>query len=95
MEYPFMRAKINPLKKTLSYFLPLVIETAEGRVTPYLEVMMTDGKLVLNSQNANYSYDSLHRIFKSLFHKIELQKYSFKNILILGMGGGKRKYYKK
>lgn len=68
--------------------MPLLIEATEGRVTTYLEVMMSDGKLILNSKNANYSYDSLHRIFKDLFHEIGLQNYSFKNILILGMGGG-------
>jgi spermidine synthase len=57
-------------------------------VTPYLEVIQTRGKYVLNSKNANYSFDGLHIIFNQLFQKIDINKFEFRNILILGMGAG-------
>lgn len=76
------------IKKILSYVYPILVEAREGHVTPYLEVVKLNGRNVLNSQNANYSFDSLHRIFKQLFKKIHLENYQFENILILGMGAG-------
>lgn len=79
---------MNGFKRILSYVYPILVETTEGTVTPYLEVVKSNGKYVLNSQNANYSYDSLHRVFQQLFKKIHIEKYRFDNILILGMGAG-------
>jgi spermidine synthase len=65
-----------------------MIESKKGGVTPYLEVMKSNGKYVLNSQNANYSFGGVHTLFDKLFKKIDIQKYDFKNVLILGMGAG-------
>jgi tRNA1(Val) A37 N6-methylase TrmN6 len=44
--------------------------------------------MYLNSKNANYSFDGLHIIFNQLFQKIDINKFEFRNILILGMGAG-------
>ena len=79
---------MTTFKSILSYIYPILVEAREGQVTPYLEVVKLNGKNVLNSQNANYSFDSLHSIFKQLFKKIHLEKYQFGNILVLGMGAG-------
>jgi spermidine synthase len=65
-----------------------MVETKKGGVTPYLEVMKSNGKFVLNSQNANYSFGGVHTLFDKLFKKIDIKKYDFKNVLILGMGAG-------
>ncbi len=76
------------IKNIISFLYPLMIEARNGKVTPYLEVMKSRGKYVLNSKNANYSFDGLHLIFNKLFQKININKYEFENILILGMGAG-------
>ena len=76
------------IKNIASYLYPIVVEKKAGSVTPYLEVIKSNGKFILNSENANYSFGALHTIFDSLFKKIDLKQYDFKNVLILGMGAG-------
>lgn len=51
-------------------------------------VAIQDGKYVLNATNANYSFASLHRVFKQAFKKINLSKKDVKSILVLGCGAG-------
>ncbi len=65
-----------------------MVEAKEGGVTPYLEVMKSNGKYVLNSQNANYSFGGVHTLFYKLFKRVNIKQYDFKNVLILGMGAG-------
>ena len=79
---------MTKIKNILSYLQPILLEAREGKITPYLEVVKQNGKNVLNSQNANYSFNGLDHIFKQLFKKINLQNFHFENILILGMGAG-------
>lgn len=76
------------IKNIVSFLYPVMVETCNGTVTPYLEVMKSRGKYVLNSQNANYSFGGLHTIFDKLFQKIDINKFEIKNVLILGMGAG-------
>lgn len=80
--------KMTFIKNITSYLYPILIESKEGSVTPYLEVIKSNGKFILNSENANYSFGGLHTIFDSLFKKIDIKQYDFKNVLILGMGAG-------
>lgn len=79
---------MSKFQNILSYFHPLLLEVREGNVTPYLEVVKRNGRNVLNSQNANYSFNGLDYIFKQLFKRISLQNFRFENILVLGMGAG-------
>lgn len=76
------------IKHIISFFYPLMVEAVNGDVTPFLEITRYKGKYHLNSLNANYSFGSLHAIFDGLFRQMDVGQYHFKNILILGMGGG-------
>lgn len=76
------------IKNIISFFYPLMVEATNGDVTPFLEIIQYKGQYHLNSMNANYSFGSLHAIFDRLFTQIHVGQYQFKNILILGMGGG-------
>ncbi len=76
------------IKNLISFVYPLMVEVRSGNVTPYLEVIKSRGKYILNSHNANYSFGGLHTIFDELFANININKYEIKNILILGMGAG-------
>jgi spermidine synthase len=53
-----------------------------------LEVWMVNGRLMLNSANANQSYDSLHDVFKSVFEEIALDRQPVHHVLLLGLGAG-------
>lgn len=59
-----------------------------SKVNGKLEVWMVNGKLMLNSANANQSYDSLHDVFKSVFEEIQLEHQPVHHILLLGLGAG-------
>ena len=72
----------------VSYLYPVIIEKRKGTVTPYLEVVKSNGKYVLNSDNANYSYGGLHALFNAFFKRIAIKKYDIKSVLVLGMGAG-------
>jgi spermidine synthase len=71
-----------------SYISPCPIEQRKGQITPFLEVVLESGKLLLNTTLVNYSYGSLHDIFYKTLKKIQIQKKEIKNVLILGFGGG-------
>lgn len=79
---------INQLKHITSYLYPLVVEQRVGKVTPYLEVNLVNGKCTLDSTKVNYSYGALHKIFDITFHKCALKAREVKNVLILGFGAG-------
>jgi phospholipid N-methyltransferase len=76
------------LRNIVSFLYPIKVESKKGNVTSYLEVMQHNGKYVLNSENANYSFGGLHTIFDSLFKKIDINSFKFSKVLILGMGAG-------
>ena len=51
------------LKNLLSYISPFV-SNRESEFNGNLKVMLVNGKKILNTQNANYSFGSLHRIMR-------------------------------
>ena len=73
------------MKKFLSYIWPTT-RRFSSEINGTLEVTYINGKKVLDTQNANYSYGSLQKILEFGLTKVELK--SVENILILGMGGG-------
>lgn len=77
------------LKKILSYLLPINIYTIKSSVSKKLEVTWANGELVLDSENANYSYGSLQRILKYGLRSIGFEKIKqMDHILLLGVAGG-------
>ena len=72
-------------KKILSYiynFEKSKISLYNGKV----RVILRDGKKILNTDHANYSFGSLHRIMRFALGNIILG--TDENILLLGLGGG-------
>lgn len=53
-----------------------------------LEVAVEEGRMVLNTDNGNYSFGNLHIVFDEVFRKEHIQDSAYKNILLLGMGAG-------
>lgn len=77
------------LKKLLSYLIPITIFKQKSSVSRTLEVTWTDGKLVLDSENTNYSYGNLQVILRKGLKLIGFERIkSMQNILVLGVAGG-------
>jgi spermidine synthase len=76
-------------KKLFSYIIPLNIYKQKSTISQTLEVSWANGKLVLDSTNANYSYGSLQRILRKGLQFIGFEKIRTMNkILVLGVAGG-------
>ena len=77
------------IKKIFSYLIPIKIYEKKSSLSKSIEVTWTNGKLVLDSENANYSYGSLQRILRFRLKDIGYEKIvSMKHILVLGVAGG-------
>lgn len=79
---------MNNFQKYWSYFFRIVVEQQSSIYNSELIVAIQDGKYVLNTENANYSFASLHRVFRQAFHKIDITNKQVQNILVLGAGAG-------
>jgi len=71
--------------RLLSYIYPIT-KKIESTYNGTLEITWFNGKKLLNTKNANYSYGSLEKILKIGLDKIDVNQ--FKNVLLLGLGGG-------
>lgn len=77
------------LKKWLSYFIPMQVFKIDSKINKTIEINWNNGKMVLDTENTNYSYGSLQRILKIGLQKIGFTKIkSMEQILILGVAGG-------
>ncbi|MGB0973370.1 MAG: spermidine synthase [Flavobacteriaceae bacterium] len=80
---------MNLLKQLISYIYPINVKTITSERSGTLEVTLVNGKLVMDSANANYSYGSLQKVLKkglSFIGKNQLEEMS--SILVLGVAGG-------
>lgn len=76
------------LKHIWSYLLGLKLQEYDSPINGKLELWLINGKKVLNSANANYSFDSLHEVFQKAFSKSNLSLPAEAQVLILGFGCG-------
>jgi hypothetical protein len=75
-------------KKIFSYLLPIKIHTVKS-ISKSIEITWTNGELVLDSENTNYSYGSLQRILRLGLKSIGFDKIiKMNHVLILGVAGG-------
>lgn len=77
------------LKKLFSYFFPITIFKQESALSKTLEVTWSNGNLILDSENTNYSFGNLQRVLRNGLKIIGFKKIqSMQNILVLGVAGG-------
>ena len=76
---------MTKLKKIVSHIYPFT-KTITSKISGTLEVTWINGKKVLDSENANYSYGSLQRLLEYGLSKIYFDAKS--EILLLGLGAG-------
>ncbi|HRH63478.1 MAG TPA: fused MFS/spermidine synthase [Bacteroidia bacterium] len=79
-------------KNALFYISSFIIEREVIRTSSKhnreLKVVLNNGKLVLNSGKANYSFGNLHKVFQKVFSRTQLAKKNIKSALLLGFGTG-------
>lgn len=75
-------------KKIKSFVSNDIVETRPSTVSGELEVWYQNGRYVLHSPDANYSFDTLHRVFQKAFKRYEVRKRNPQNVLVLGFGAG-------
>lgn len=75
--------RFDIITKLLSYFYPITtkIRTEKNGI---VELTYSNGRKILDSSNANYSYGSLQRILKFGLEKIEFTKVN--DVLLLNLG---------
>jgi spermidine synthase len=77
------------IAKLLSYLIPVTIHKVKSPLSKTLEVTWNNGNLVLDSENANYSFGSLQQILKKGLRFIGFERIrNFESILVLGVAGG-------
>lgn len=76
------------LKKLGSWIWPRKIEVRKGLLTPVLEITWENGKKVLNAGTVNYSYGSLHDVFRRALRQSGIASRKPQTALILGFGAG-------
>jgi spermidine synthase len=80
---------MNFIHKIVSYLYPIKVKEISSERSGSLEVTLVNGKLVIDSENANYSYGSLQQVLKKGLHSIGAEKLQkLENILVLGVAGG-------
>jgi spermidine synthase len=73
------------MKKLLSFIWPQTTKI-DSDFSGMLEITFVNGRKLLDSKNANYSFGSLQKVLETGISKIPLEQVS--NILLLGLGGG-------
>ncbi len=77
------------IQKLLSYLIPIKIFKKKSARSKVIEVTWTNGELVLDTENTNYSYGSLQRILRYGLRNIGYDKIlEMEHILLLGVAGG-------
>jgi spermidine synthase len=79
---------MNFFLKIISYLVPITLKTYRSSISGELLIVAENGKKVLNTRQVNYSFNSLHRIFKAAFKKTGLPLSNDSKVLMLGLGAG-------
>lgn len=77
------------IKKLLNYLFPISVYKQKSSVSKSINVVLFEGRLMLDTPNTNYSYGSLQRILRFGLQKIGFAKVQeMRHILVLGLAGG-------
>lgn len=74
--------------KFLSYVWDIPVEKTSSEHNHYLEVVWTNGKKMLNTKHANFSYGNGYKVFQKACSFINSEIQEAENTLILGFGCG-------
>lgn len=76
------------LQTFLSFFFPIKLKTYTSGFSGKLFIYQVNGKKILDTSQVNYSYNSLHKVFKKALAHSRISPQQIQRSLILGLGGG-------
>lgn len=76
------------MKNILSHLLPVRLKKYHSDISGAIEINLINGRRVVDTENSNYSYGSLQKIFSKALHHINYRSLHINEILVLGMGAG-------
>jgi len=79
---------MNALIRLISWVVPVPVERGGSSLSPGLEVRIEQGRYVLNTRGANYSFGQLHRVFRHAFADAGIARAAPARVLVLGLGAG-------
>lgn len=79
---------LPPWKRWLSYLGEIQLESISSNVNPDLRISLVRGRLQLSSTNSIYSFDDYYLNFLTAFQKLQIERQSISNVLMLGLGLG-------
>ena len=75
-------------QKYYSYISSTTIRRIKSKKNGLLTLRYTNGRIVLDTRNANFSFNEVHFAFKKVINNIIKDSFIPQNVLVLGMGGG-------
>ena len=75
-------------KKILSRIVDIPLERASTEYNPDVELHLRNGRLLLTTPNAIYSYGDLYLNFYEAFRRLKPQNRPIREVLVLGLGMG-------
>lgn len=72
----------------MSYLFPILIERKQGDLNHELSVYLEGGSMKLYSEETNYSFGKLHKVFQLAIDHLDRLPDEDSEILILGFGAG-------
>lgn len=85
-------AKQNIFRYLLSYLKQIPVETTSGEYSGSLEVIFFEGRYMLNTTNATYSFEDKYTSYKTALKYIEQEIPGMQSALVLGLGLGSVPY---
>lgn len=73
------------IRKIISYIFP-VTRKIKSEYSGYLELTLLNGRKLLDTAHANYSYGSLQRVLAFSLKQVQLS--GVETVLLMGLGGG-------
>ncbi|MEM0997524.1 MAG: fused MFS/spermidine synthase [Bacteroidota bacterium] len=71
-----------------SYLRDEVVEVSDSPHNGRLEVGYAYGKLMLNTENVNYSYGLLDKVMRTAIYRLKVERRAVHDVLLLGLGAG-------
>lgn len=81
-------SKKRSFKQIISFVKQIHIESRKGQFGDNLEVLLWNGKYMLNSPNATYSYEDRYTSYRSALYLIKPELLNVRSVLVLGLGLG-------
>lgn len=80
--------KIPAWKRVLSYFFRIPIDSQESKISGKIDLGIYEGRLLLTTDNAIYSYDDKYSNFKYALQYVDWEEFQLSSVLLLGFGMG-------